>query len=114
DSVFTSTTSSWLHLMGRLKDGVSHSQAQAALQVAWPGVLEATTQPGMPGDRRAMYLSRTTSLEPGRTGFSRVRNRFAEPLWLLMALVALLLAAACASVGNLLLARGVARRREIA
>jgi predicted permease len=114
DSVFTSTTSSWLHLMARLKDGVSHEQAQAALQVAWPGVLEATTNKGMPADRRALYLSRATSLASARTGFSRVRNQFGDPLWLLMVLVGLLLAVACASVADLLLARGVARRKEIA
>jgi len=113
-SVFESTTSSWLHLMARLKDGVSHAQAQAALQTVWPAVLEATTHENMPANRRALYLSRTTSLEPGRTGFSRVRNQFGDPLRLLMALVGLLLGIACASVANLLLARGAARRREIA
>jgi len=113
-SVFTTTSSSWLHIMARLKDGVSRPQAEAVLQTVWPAVLEATTNPGAPPDRKALYLSRQTSLEPGRTGFSRVRNQFGDPLWLLMALVGLLLAIACASVANLLLARGMARRREIA
>ena len=113
-AVFTSTTSSWLHLMARLRDGVSPAAAEATLQTVWPHVLEATTNAGAPPDRRALYLSRTTSLEDGTTGFSRVRNQFGDPLRLLMALVTLLLLIACASVANLLLARGVARRKEIA
>ena len=113
-SAFASQTSSWLHLMGRLKDDVTLKQADAALQAAWPAVMESTTAAGMSPERRAMFLGRKTALEPGRTGFSRVRNQFGEPLWLLMALVALLLVIACASVANLLLARGVARRKEIA
>src|SRR5262249_10185995 len=68
----------------------------------------------MPRERRAAYLDRGTALEPGKAGFSRVRNQFQEPLWVLLGLAGLLSAAASASAASLLLARGLTRRREVA
>ena len=105
---------SWLHLMGRLRDGISLTQANAEFAPLWRATLEATTDPGLPNDRRARFLGRKTSLASARTGFSRVRNQFQQPLWLLFGLAALVLGVSCASAANLLLARVVARRREIA
>ncbi len=109
-----SPSTSWLHLIARLADGVSLPQANASLGAFWPAVLEATTNRNMPADRRARYLGRTTALVSARTGFSSVRNRYGDPLRMLLALVTMLLAVACASAANLWLARSVARRREIA
>ena len=104
----------WLHIMGRLPDGVSRHQADAALQAAWPQVLEAATPQSVPADRRARLLSRRTGLMPGGSGFSRVRNQFAQPVWLLFALVTLVSIVACGTLLNLLLARNLGRAREMA
>ena len=107
-------TTGWLRLMGRLKPGLTLRQANSAVEVFWPQVLQATTSTDMPADRRQRFLSRTTSLASARTGYSSVRSEISRPLWLLLGLVCLLLAVACASVANLMLARASARTREIA
>jgi predicted permease len=105
-----------LLLIGRLKPGVTIAQAQAdvntvterALKVALDGKLTADDRDAVRKMKIAVQVS------PGGRGLSRLREDFATPLFLLMAMVLLVLLVACVNVANLMLARSAARQREIA
>jgi predicted permease len=99
---------SWLDIMARLRSGVTAAQAQAAMQP-----LLESLRADLRVDSQNDYLGAIT-IEPGGGGLSRVRDYYAQPLRLMMALVAVVLLIACANVANLLVAQSVARRREFA
>jgi predicted permease len=104
----------WLNIMGRLRSGTSIAQADAEFQTVWAQALAATLSPDWTASWRARYVTFTSGLEPGASGYSPVRRQFQDALWLLFGLVALVLVVACATVANLLLAAATGRRRELA
>lgn len=95
---------SWLAMVGRLRPGITRAQAQAALAVV--------------GDRRvASDTGKRVQLivAPG-TMFSEPARRQATSVWFgaLLGTSGFIILLVCTNLINLLLARGLARRREIA
>ena len=94
--------------MARLRPGVTAAQAQAGMQP-----LLESLRADLRVDSQNDYLGAIT-IEPGGGGLSGLRDYYAQPLRLLMVLVAIVLLIACANVANLLVAQSAARRREFA
>jgi len=96
-------------ILGRLKPGISLAQTQINLD---PLLQEAVKSSAIPAVELKESFSRTL-LTPAARGLSSIRDKYSLPARILQAVVGLLLLIACGNLANLLLARGMSRRREI-
>jgi predicted permease len=104
----------WFGAIGRLKPSVTLSQAQAQLGTVWPRIQKAETPTtGTPGEL-ARYRSLRLKVESREKGGSFLRARFAKPLYVLIAIAAVVLLVACVNLASLMLARAASRSHEIA
>jgi len=103
----------FLEIMARLKPGQTADQATAALRAIQPQVRTATLPEDWPPPMLEQYLRDGLTLVPAAAGPAGFRARYEQPLWIIMAVVALVLLIACANIANLMLARASGRRHEL-
>jgi predicted permease len=107
----------WIRVMGRLAPGATAEQARASLEPIFQDTAREGWLVGIGREDDAsskMPEISTLAADPGGQGENDRRRAYAESLRILMGLAGALLLVARANVANLLVARGSARRREIA
>jgi predicted permease len=114
DVKVTSPNYWWVWVVARRRPEVSRQQTQAAMDVLMQQHLNAVYPVGYNAAMRKRALEQRLQVREAGIGLSLLREEFSRPLTILLAAVLLVLLAACANLANLMLARGAARRKEIA
>ena len=97
----------WIQMMGRVKPASDERAVRAELTaILTANMPEAILRNPLTGAVRIEF-------EAGSQGLDYLRQRYRQPLLILMTVVGLTLLMACANLAGLLMARATARRKEI-
>ena len=104
----------WLAVAGRLKPGWTVERASAQANAMSRAVFENTVPPNYRPEQAKWYAEYKLHALSAGSGVSSLRDRYQQPLWLLLGIAGLVLLIACANLANLTLARASTREREMA
>jgi putative ABC transport system permease protein len=103
----------WLNLIGRLAPGATPSAVQAAMQVELQDFLRSPLSKLDPKEA-PLIPEQYLRLAPGGAGVQRMQDQYKDDLHLLMWISCFVLLIASANLANLMLARSVTHRQQIA
>src|SRR5438477_3664541 len=104
---------SWVVMMGRLKPGVTLEQARQQVSTVEANAIREHLSGRELSQFEDNLKDTPIQVVSGARGFSERRAEYGKALWVLMAAVGLVILVVCANVSSLMLARIVARNREM-
>jgi predicted permease len=103
----------WLNLIGRLASGATAPAVQAQMQVELQQFLRSPLS-RLAAREQVLIPIQFLRLTPGGGGVQRMQDAYHDDLRLLMWISSFVLLIACANLANLMLARSVTQRQQIA